>query len=232
MCELDLLIIMDSSGSINWLDPGNYDRMKSFINTFLDYPQFDIDAGLTRVGLIYFSDDARVSFRLDQYQSKAQVEDAVLRVEYLGFKTDTSAALELARTGIFQTQLGDRPNVVNAILILTDGESTSEPPDTVQVAQSLRLDSDINIYTVGITANVVEDEIRRMSGLRGTGIPGTLGENYFLSPTFQFDEELVRSISQSVCRDVLPPPTAAPPPPEPQIPGTLPGMYKAPHHHA
>ena len=127
VCELDLLIIMDSSGSINWLDTDNYDRMKTFINTFLDYPQFDIDAGLTRVGLIYYSDDPRVAFTLGTHQRKIDVENAVRGVEYLGFKTDTSAALRLARTDIFRTNLGDRPNVVNAILILTDGESTSDP---------------------------------------------------------------------------------------------------------
>ena len=218
---------MDSSGSINWLDSGNYDRMKTFINTFLDYPQFDIDAGLTRVGLIYYSDDPRVAFTLGTHQRKIDVENAVRGVEYLGFKTDTSAALRLARTAIFQTDLGDRPNVVNAILILTDGESTSIPPDTIQVAQSLRLDDFINIYTIGITNNVIEQEIMEMSGLRGTATPGVLNINYFLSPTFVFNEDLVRSISQSVCRDVIvptpaPQPTAAPTPPP--GPGTLPGM--------
>ena len=98
---------MDSSGSINWLDQGNYDRMKNFINTFLDYPQFDIDNGFTRVGLIYYSDDPRVAFTLQTHTSKIAVENAVLGVEYLGSKTDTSAALRLARTGIFQQNLGD-----------------------------------------------------------------------------------------------------------------------------
>ena len=217
---------MDSSGSINWLDSGNYDRMKTFINTFLDYPQFDIDAGLTRVGLIYYSDDPRVAFTLGTHQRKIDVENAVRNVEYLGFKTDTSAALRLARTAIFQTDLGDRPNVVNAILILTDGESTSIPPDTIQVAQSLRLDDFINIYTIGITNNVIEAEIMGMSGLRGTATPGVLNVNYFLSPTFTFNEELVRSISQSVCRDVIVPTPAPQPTPAPTLPpgpGTLPG---------
>ena len=217
---------MDSSGSINWLDQGNYDRMKNFINTFLDYPQFDIDNGFTRVGLIYYSDDPRVAFTLQTHTSKIAVENAVLGVEYLGSKTDTSAALRLARTGIFQQNLGDRPNVVNAIIILTDGESTSDPPDTVQVAQSLRVDDFTNIYTIGITNNVIESEIRQMSGLRGTATPGVLGTHYFLSPTFTFDEALVRSISQSVCRDVIvPTPAPQPPPTLPPGPGTLPGTY-------
>ena len=215
---------MDSSGSINWLDQGNYDRMKNFINTFLDYPQFDIDNGLTRVGLIYFSDDPRVAFTLNTHTRKIDVENAVLGVEYLGSKTDTSAALRLARTGIFQPNLGDRPNVVNAIIILTDGESTSDPPDTVQVAQSLRVDDFINIYTIGITNNVIEEQIRQMSGLRNTATPGVVGVNYFLSPTFTFDEALVRSISQSVCRDVIvPTPAPQPPPTLPPGPGTWPG---------
>ena len=219
---------MDSSGSINWLDTGNYDRMKTFINTFLNYPQFDIDSGLTRVALIYYSDDPRVAFTLNTYNRKLAVEDAVRRAEYLGSKTDTSAALNLARTGIFLERLGDRPNVANAIIILTDGESTSDPPDTVQVAQSLRLDPNfINIYTIGITNNVKEEEIRQMSGLRGTATPGVLGTNYFLSPTFSFDEGLVRSISTSVCRDVIvptPAPPTLPPPTQAQpVPGTLPG---------
>ena len=198
-CALDLLILMDSSGSINWLDSGNYNRIKTFINTILDHPQFDIDNGLTRVGLIYYSNDPRVAFTLDTYQRKIDIQNAVLNVEYLGFKTDTSAALKLAKANIFQASLTDRPNVAKVILVMTDGVSTSDPPDTVQVAQSLRVDDLINIFTVGITSNVNEKEIRDMSGLGGTSTAGVLNVNYFLSPTFTFDENLIRSISQAVC---------------------------------
>lgn len=212
---------MDSSGSINWLNSENYNRMKNLVNQFLDFPLFNIDNGDTRVALIYFSDNPNVEFTLDRYSRKTDVQNAVLRTPYLGFKTDTSAALNLARS-VFQPP-GDRPDVANVILILTDGESTSDPPDTIQVAQSLRVDNFINIYTMGITTNVKEEEIRSMSGSRGTANPGVLGQDYFLSPTFDFDPQLVNSISGTICRDVIfptpPPPT--PPPATPPPIGTL-----------
>ena len=201
VCAMDLLILMDSSASVNFWDSGNYDHIKTFINTILDHPQFDIDNGLTRVSLIYYSNDPRVAFTLDTYQRKIDVQNAVLSVEYLGFKTDTSAALRLAKTHIFQTNLTDRPNVAKVILIMTDGESSSDPPDTVQIAQSLRVDDVINIFTIGITKIVNEKQIRDMSGFGGTSTPGVLNVNYFLSPTFTFDETLIRSISEAVCSD-------------------------------
>ncbi len=217
---------MDSSGSINWLNDQNYGRMKDFINQFLDYPQFDIDNGMTRVALVYFSDFPVAEFDFRNFSRKAQVQNAVTNVPYLGFKTDTSAALNLART-IFTPRRGDRPQVANAILILTDGESTSEAGDTVEVAQSLRVDNDISVYTVGITRNIDRDEVERMSGLRGTATRGVLNQHFFLSPTFTFDEQLVTSLSTTICRDVIvptPPPPTLPPVTPPPI-GTVPGRY-------
>ncbi len=218
-CEIDLAIVMDSSGSINWLDRGNYDRMKTFVNQILDYEQFDIDSGLTRVGLLYFSDNPSVEFRLDDYSRKSQVEAAVLSTPYLGQRTGTAEALDAVRKEIFSNS-GDRPNVANAIIILTDGESTSTPEGiSVTTAQSLRLDDRINIFTVGITNNIQLDEIQGMSGLAGTSNPGQENVNYFLSPTFTFNQQLVDSIASSLCSQVVIPPVTPPPP---TFPPTLP----------
>ncbi len=212
---------MDSSGSINWLDRGNYDRMKTFVNQILDYEQFDIDSGLTRVGLLYFSDSPLVEFRLEDYSRKSQVEAAVLGTPYLGQRTGTAEALEEVRTQIFSKfgDHGDRLNVANAIIILTDGESTSAQGAAVTKAQSLRLEDNINIFTVGITNNIQLDEIQGMSGLAGTSTPGQENVNYFLSPTFTFNQQLVDSIASSLCSQVVIPPVTPPPP---TFPPTLP----------
>ncbi len=199
-CKVDLLLMMDSSGSIC---NGDFERMRILVNQTLDSPIFNIDNGDTHVALIMFSTDAQVIFNLSRYSRKTDVMKAVFDTSQEGKKTDLSAALNVARKTVFQPP-GDRPNVVNVILMFTDGkhETDSEHPDPVQVAQSLRVDHLINIFCVSNTEEFSQ-VMKNISGSQGTSDPGVLGQDYFVSDSFHFDNQPLDSMSQTICQGVV-----------------------------
>ena len=69
----------------------------------------DIDSGLYNVGLITFSDQARIEFYLNSFLNKEEIENATASVRYIYGSTHTAMALRIARETIFTEINGDRP---------------------------------------------------------------------------------------------------------------------------
>ena len=63
--QLDLVFVVDSSGSINKFDDQNWGRVLSFMNTVVD--NLVIGTNDVHVGLIKYSNNAEVRFKLDVY---------------------------------------------------------------------------------------------------------------------------------------------------------------------
>ena len=72
---LDVVFILDSSGSIQEDDPGNWDLLKSFIINAAD--TLEVSADGTHVGLVQFSNRAELIFKLDECSDGACVENIV-----------------------------------------------------------------------------------------------------------------------------------------------------------
>jgi von Willebrand factor type A domain len=93
---IDLVFIIDSSGSIQW-ERVNYVRqfLASVVNGL------DIGPTATQVGAVYFSTSASVAFTLSQYNTRQDVAQALLGMPYIGNTTSLADAQRKARTGIF-----------------------------------------------------------------------------------------------------------------------------------
>ena len=80
---------------------------------------------------------------------------AIRRIPYCDENTNTTGGLRLTRTEIFKTANGDRSDVPNAIVLITDGNPTREVDrldDEVRLIKSLG----IKIFGVGVTNEVSE----------------------------------------------------------------------------
>jgi len=117
---------MDSSGSI---DSTNYEQMKSFVSQLVN--KFDIESGNARVGLLTYSSTVYPQFNLSTYTSRAQVRTAVEHLTYSAGRTNTSAALAHVRQMMLQPAAGDRVDVPNVVVVLTDGGSNDKLPTQV-----------------------------------------------------------------------------------------------------
>ena len=69
---------------------------------------------------------ARLQFNLKNYSTKAEVMAAIDRVNYLGFNTNLTGGLKVARTEVFDPDYAKRPYIDRLIVLITDGVPTRD----------------------------------------------------------------------------------------------------------
>uniref|UniRef100_A0A2C9LZH0 VWFA domain-containing protein n=1 Tax=Biomphalaria glabrata TaxID=6526 RepID=A0A2C9LZH0_BIOGL len=142
--KLDLVFVLDASTSVT--EP-NFELMKDFVKDFL--LDADIDGGNVRVGVVIFSDADYVQFQLNAYDKKADVYNAIDDIPYRYGSTNTADALKTLRSVMFTAGNGDRSDVDNVAVVVTDGVSNINSRRTVPEAELSRAKG-IHIYAIGI----------------------------------------------------------------------------------
>ncbi len=142
--KLDLVFVLDSSTSVT--EP-NFKLMLDFLKNFLFVA--NIDDGNVRVGVVIYSTKVSIQFHLNKYSSKRDVYLAIDRIPYQYGSTNTFGGLNSMRTRMFLHSKGDRPDVRNVAVVLTDGVSNINARKTIPEAESAR-SSGIHIYAIGI----------------------------------------------------------------------------------
>lgn len=124
-CKIDLIFVLDYSSSIG---NSKYSYVRDFVSSFIT--DMDLE-GDSRVGVVLFSDDERLGFQLNAYTSQRDAANAVESIPYLGGRTNTASAIEYMRSTMFTSNMGDRSDVPNVAIVLTDGGSNK--PDKFAV---------------------------------------------------------------------------------------------------
>lgn len=127
-CPLDVVFVMDESGSIG---STNYEKMKDFVSDLV--AGMDVDSGNTRVGLVTFANSVKTTINLNEHTTLASLQSAISALTHGGGKTYTNLALEYVRAQMLTEAAGDRSNVSNVVVILTDGRSTDPSLTEVSV---------------------------------------------------------------------------------------------------
>ena len=119
-CPVDVVFVVDESSSIG---PSNFQLKKDFLSALVG--RLDIDSGNTRVGLVKFSSyvNTREAFNLNEYSSVVSVQSAIASLNYSYGQTNTAAVLAYVRTTMLTSETGDRPDVANVVVVMTDGRS-------------------------------------------------------------------------------------------------------------
>jgi Mg-chelatase subunit ChlD len=148
---------MDSSGSIAFDSPLNWGRMKEFLKSVTGqlYTKVASESDL-HVGVVVYSTDATVAFGLSVGVNKASVYSQIDNLQYTGGSTNIAGGIELARTSVFNNP-GDRPNVPNVLVLITDGQATVRQSETLDQATSAK-NNKIFIVSVGITKEVFHEK--------------------------------------------------------------------------
>ena len=158
-CFLDLSFAVDSSGSINYKDPTNWDKSLQFVANITN--SFDIGPDDTQVAFVVFSTTAEVEWDLTRYRDKTSLLGAIEDVPYLGDHTNLNDALYLTRTQVFAENRGTRPGAIKATIILTDGEDNIPAIGTMlTIANATALENeDVRLIAVGVSNMVDEDRL-------------------------------------------------------------------------
>ena len=199
---MDLCLIIDSSGSIRDNNPpggtpDNWQLQLEFLANLVD--AFSVGPDATRVGAIVFSEQVRLAFTLDRYTSASEVERAILDLSYVGQTTNTPEALIQTRLQCFNQATGDRPDVVNLAIIVTDGlpfpDNRRAP--AIQEATALR-DSGVTMIAVGVTDVIDKDFLKQMSSP-----PQVEDQNYFTAPDFASLSRVASTVVEGTCEAVV-----------------------------
>ena len=192
--EADIVFVLDMSSSIEAAGQGNWNQMLTFVVNIVN--KLSISEQGVHVGVVTFSDDSNIEFLLDAYYDKNALTAAILGILYKGGNTNTSSGLRRMQNNVFdptnQGLRGDRLDVQNLAIVITDGGSNVNKEDTIPSADRAKADG-IKIVAVGITRSVNETELR---GISSTGIEG---ETLFRSDDFNVADDIVQTIVNQTC---------------------------------
>ena len=162
-----MAFIIDSSISIRENNPkdGSYDNwqlIKEFVNRTVSQLQVGHDA--TRVSVIHYATSVHTQqvLTLDAGTSAAGVANRVNELEYLDGNTNTAAALAYVTDSIFNGARGDRANIKNYGVLITDGLSNIQQERTAREAVRAK-NSGIDLFTIGVTNYADESELSEIA---------------------------------------------------------------------
>lgn len=177
--------MLDSSSSVG---QHNFRKMLAFTREFVSHT--DVDGGNVRVGVVIYSTDVHVQFHLREHQTKASLLDALHSIHYTVGSTNTAGALHTMRSEMFTLSKGDREDVPNIALVLTDGVSNINNLRTIPEAQEAQ-DYGIHIFTIGIGLTDTEELITMATP------PAT--HNSFSLKNFDELQDVRASVFSAIC---------------------------------
>ncbi|TRY66824.1 hypothetical protein DNTS_004769 [Danionella cerebrum] len=182
---IDLVLLIDGSKSVR---PQNFELVKQFVNQVVD--QLDISPRGTRVGLVQYSSRVRTEFPLSMYQSKEEIKQAVMNVDYMEKGTMTGLALKHMVENSFSEAEGARPaekNIPRVGLVFTDGRSQDDIQEWAKKAK----EAGITMYAVGV-GKAVEDELREIAS-------DPVEKHFFYTADFTAISQIAENLKLNVC---------------------------------
>ncbi|XP_075561939.1 LOW QUALITY PROTEIN: collagen alpha-6(VI) chain [Pelecanus crispus] len=181
--RLDIVFVIDSSGSINYLQ---YQAMKDFMIALVK--QSDVGPDGVQFGALKYSDDPVVLFYLNNYTTKQEINETIQRDTLLGQSTYTAKALVHSEM-LFTEEHGSRKSkgVPQVLVVITDGDS-HDRNHLDGVAQGLR-NKGITIYAVGVKG-ASRSELLTMAGSE---------DKCFYVDTFEGLQNLTANITNNIC---------------------------------
>lgn len=202
---LDIAFILDASGSVR----GYFDTEKRFLKTLAN--AYGISRDGSRSGVITFSYYVEHSIKLNDHYNQTSFNDAVDAIKLMGSTTDIAQSLRVAQRDFFTQSNGNRANVRDLVVLITDGDQTHGNENPRVVADELR-NQGVKVVAVGIGDAANKTTLNAVTG----------DEKYvFTVPGFNSlaDKSFLQSIlrvtcngdfSPSVVRTTLTPPEPVP----------------------
>ncbi|CAI9721272.1 type VI, alpha [Octopus vulgaris] len=151
----DIIFALDTSASV---DEHSYKLMLTFVHRMVQ--SFDIGKDDVRVGLVTFSDNSVLEFHLNKYFNASELDKAISNVKYKAGSTNTADALRYIRTISLLPQNGNRPNIPNIVIVVTDGKS-NVPASTA--SEAMKLKKLATVFSIGIGSQALYRELKDIS---------------------------------------------------------------------
>merc|ERR1719235_2308334 len=151
--QMDMLVLIDGSGSVNWYEPG-FEQERSFTKKLFELMSFGAEGA--KAGVILFSWEAELVSPMTTDQ--AALIDAVDGMVWPHWNTDTAAALVMAKTELTNSGRAEVSKQSTIVFLLTDGNANSMW-STKRAATDLK--EVATLYVVVIGNNVNERQAKK-----------------------------------------------------------------------
>ncbi|KAM9495088.1 collagen alpha-1(XIV) chain isoform 1-T1 [Clarias gariepinus] len=139
--KADLVFLVDGSWSIG---DDNFLKIIRFLYSTTGALD-EIGPGGTQVAIAQFSDDARTEFKLNAYDNKESLLEAIQRISYKGGNTKTGRAMQHVKDAVFTRAGGTRRGVPKVLVVLTDGRSQD---DVNKISKEIQMEGYI-VFAIG-----------------------------------------------------------------------------------
>ena len=95
---------------------------------------------------------------MNKFGSKTALINAINNIAYNSGATATHLALDYVMNNSFKPAAGDRANVPNILIVMTDGKSNS-PSQTLAAAQRLHGIAGLTVFAIGIGSGADKSEL-------------------------------------------------------------------------
>merc|ERR1719174_2788893 len=146
--QLDMLLLLDGSGSVNWYGPG-FENERTFALNMFNVMNFG-DAG-AKAGVILFSWEAELIAPMTTDQQS--LIDAVEGMSWPHWNTDTAAALTMAKTELTNSGRPEVSKEQTIIFLLTDGNPNSMS-STMSAAEGVKEVATLYVVVIGNNLNM------------------------------------------------------------------------------
>ncbi|KAM9847891.1 vitrin isoform 2-T2 [Aulostomus maculatus] len=142
----DIAFVIDGSSSVG---TGNFRTVLQFVANVTR--EFEISDTDTRVGAVQYTYEQRLEFAFGQHNHKAELLNAIKRINYWSGGTSTGAAITYAAEQLFSKS---KPNKRKIMIVITDGRSY----DDVRAPALAVHRQGVIAYSIGI-AWAAQDEL-------------------------------------------------------------------------
>lgn len=187
----DIVFVVDSSGSIDDDNPENWNLTKQFVSDIVG--SVAVAETANRIALVEFSNEGILIFNFTYSFDTATIQAGIQGMRFLDGNTNTSGGLYIVLSELLFERGGNRPDVQDYVIVVTDGIATRDEENTIPYAEEIH-DTGATLLVVGITGAIDEDEIRAISSP-----PQRINETYFLTEDFSLLTPIVEQIVQATC---------------------------------
>uniref|UniRef100_A0A669QV34 von Willebrand factor A domain-containing protein 1 n=1 Tax=Phasianus colchicus TaxID=9054 RepID=A0A669QV34_PHACC len=130
--EGDILFLLDSSGSVSYYE---FSKVKEFMWDLVR--PFTFGPNDVQTSIIHISTTPTMEFPFDRYLSRGTVQQAIRDTRQLMGDTNTGKALSFAKEKLFSNDAGARPDVPKVLVWVTDGFSSDDISEPMQLLKDM-----------------------------------------------------------------------------------------------
>lgn len=161
--KADVMVLLDGSGSVSSED---FQKSLSFIRDFADTMRIGSDAGRINVHQFSHTHQTEITFADSVELGEKQLKKKIDGLQQLGGGTFTGDALAEALRVFRESGRRDATDVAKYVLVLTDGETTSDQEDKIKETVPEITKIGVEILGIGIGGKVNQNQLLIMTGNR------------------------------------------------------------------